>query len=94
MHIRWTKGASRNLEQLEEYIAQDKSIAAIHIVNKIIETVELLIEHPAMGKPGRVIGTRELVIANTPYIIPYRVKGNCIEILRVLHGSKQWPGTF
>lgn len=94
MRIRWTKGASRNLEQLEEYIAQDNSIAAIDTVLKIIETVELLIEHPAMGRHGRIVGTRELVIANTPYIVPYRVKGDYIEILRVLHGAMQWPEVF
>ena len=94
MQIRWTKGASQNLEHIEEYIAQDNPIAAIDTVLKVIETVELLVEHPAMGRHGRVVGTRELVIANTPYIVPYRVKGSCIEILRVLHGAMQWPENF
>jgi toxin ParE1/3/4 len=94
VRIRWTKGARQNLEHIEEYIAQDNPKAAIDAVLKVITTVGLLVEHPAMGRHGRVVGTRELVIANTPYIVPYRVKEGCIEILRVLHSAMQWPECF
>jgi toxin ParE1/3/4 len=44
-----------------------------------------------MGRPGRVPGTRELVIPNTPFIVPYRVVGNTIQVLRILHGARPWP---
>ena len=46
---------------------------------------------PAIGRPGRVLGTRELVIGRLPYIVPYRVREKDIEILRVLHTSRRWP---
>lgn len=94
MRIQWTKGAERNLEQVEEYIAQNNPRAAVDTVLKIIRTAELLTEHSALGRAGRVVGTRELVIAGTPYILPYRIKNGCIQILRVLHGAMQWPNKF
>lgn len=90
MEIIWTKKASKNLDDLEQYITQDNPIAAAKIVLKVVRTVSLLKEHPGMGKPGRIIGTRELVISATPYIVPYRVKGHQIEILRVFHSAMQW----
>ncbi len=54
----------------------------------------MLADHPHVGRAGRVLGTRELVIANTPFIIPYRVAENTIQILRVLHDKRRWPRHF
>jgi plasmid stabilization system protein ParE len=50
-----------------------------------------LVAHPAAGRAGRVLGTRELVIASLPYVIAYRVRESHIEILRVMHASRRWP---
>lgn len=91
MRIRWTKKAGRNLDEVEAYIARDDPSAATGVVLKIIDAVEMLSEHPALGKAGRVEGTRELIVPGLPYIIPYRVKSNSVEILRVLHGARKWP---
>jgi toxin ParE1/3/4 len=62
------------------------------ILELIDQTETLLTRHAALGRPGRVMGTRELVIGNLPYIIPYRVRDGEIEILRVLHTARRWPG--
>jgi len=63
------------------------------MILELIDQVEtLLTSHVAMGRPGRVVGTRELVIGQLPYIIPYRVRESEIEVLRVLHTSRRWPG--
>lgn len=94
MRVNWTTGASQNLQQIEDYIAQDKPDAAVNTVLSIVEVVELLVQNPALGRAGRVVGTRELIISNAPYIVPYRIKNDCIEILRVLHSSVQWPKKF
>ncbi|MBS0351890.1 MAG: type II toxin-antitoxin system RelE/ParE family toxin [Proteobacteria bacterium] len=91
MQIQWTKGASKNLKQVEEYIAQDNPRAAVETVLKIIKSVELLVPQPAIGRVGRMIDTRELVVSGTPYIVPYRVKEGKVQILRVLHGAMEWP---
>ena len=90
MRIKWTKGASQNLNQIEEYIAQDNPQKAVDMVLKIIKSVERLSDNPAMGKIGRLFDTRELIISGTPFIVPYRVRAKQIEILRVFHSAMQW----
>ncbi len=60
-------------------------------VKQIKYKVSLLMEQPAIGRLGRVPNTRELIIDHTPYILPYRVRDNKIEIFRVLHTSRKWP---
>lgn len=91
MRTRWLRGALRNLGEEAEYIARDDPEAAARVVERIAAGVERLKTHPASGRPGRVPGTRELVIAGTPYIVPYRVYRETIEILRVFHGARKWP---
>jgi len=61
--------------------------AAGRFVQKILRAVDLLKQNPAMGRAGRVAGTRELVVSETPYTIPYRVRGDAMEILRVFHAA-------
>jgi toxin ParE1/3/4 len=65
---------------------------AARIVERIATSVDRLATHPTLGRPGRVPGTRELVVSGTPYLIPYRVHGKTVEILRVFHGARKWPG--
>jgi toxin ParE1/3/4 len=60
----------------------------------IEQAVHLLAGHPALGRAGRVVGTRELVVASTPYIIPYRVCEARVEVLRVFHAARKWPPKF
>lgn len=74
-----------------DYIALDNPRAAVAQGDRIAHQVSQLVRHPAMGRPGRVEGTRELVISRTPFIVVYRLKSERIELLRVLHGAQQWP---
>lgn len=94
MKIRWLSLAQADLESIEEYISEDSPAQAIEVVMRIIEAVEVLEDHPQIGKLGRVDGTRELVISNLPYNIPYRKNGQWIEILRVFHQARKWPEKF
>ncbi len=91
MQVRWLRKALRNLEQAHAYIAKDNPEAAIRTILRIQGTVDQLTQFPLMGKIGRVEGTRELVIANTPYFVIYRIKNKIVEIIRVLHTSRQYP---
>lgn len=91
MIIKWLDDAINDLQALRQYIAKDKLSAANRLAKRILNAVSLLSDQPGMGRPGRVLGTRELIIPSTPYIIPYRVKNNSIEILRVLHVAMEWP---
>ena len=86
--------ALSDLDELMDYIAQDNPEAATKVAGEIWETTRMLSNHPAMGKPGRVPGTREMVVTGTSYIVPYRVVANEVQILRVLHGARKWPEKF
>jgi toxin ParE1/3/4 len=89
--IKWLKTALKNLNYEAAYIAADDPAAARLVVRRIVQSVALLSAQPAMGRPGRVAGTRELVVPNTRYLIPYRVRHGVIEILRVFHASRRPP---
>ena len=89
--VKWLRKALKNLEQTYDYVAETNVDAAIAIVLKIQAATDQLSEFPMMGRTGRVDDTRELVIANTPYIIIYRVNRNAVEVLRVLHTSRKYP---
>jgi toxin ParE1/3/4 len=91
MQIRWLRKALRSLEQAYDFLAQENPEAAIQLVLKIRVAAEKLANFPTMGRPGRVEGTKELVILGSPYLVIYRVKGQRVEILRVLHGSRKYP---
>jgi toxin ParE1/3/4 len=92
--VRWTEKALQYLEAAVLYVAEDSPQAAEALARKVHVSVAALSQHPEVGRPGRCKGTRELVISGTPYIIPYRVRGDQIEILRVLHGARKWPLKF
>ncbi len=93
MEIKWLRTALKNLEQEAEYIAKENPQAAQLLVQLIQNSVSLLKDNPSLGHSGRVPNTRELVIPNTRYIVPYRVLPRIeqIQILRVFHSSRKPP---
>jgi toxin ParE1/3/4 len=91
MTILWSRRAIRHLVAMREYIASDSEKNAAEIAKRILEGVDLLETHPEMGRAGRVVGTRELVVTGTPYIIPYRVRQERLELIAVFHGRQKWP---
>ena len=93
MKLVWLRRAITDWDAQLDYIAQDSIKAAIEQGDRIAHQVGQLVEHPEMGRAGRKQGTRELVISRTPFIVVYRVKPKAkrIELLRLLHGSQQWP---
>ena len=94
MKVKWVRLALNDLDEAGEFIAQDNPEAASRVLKRIWDAVQMLADHPHAGRAGRVPGTRELVIAGTPFIIPYRVAENTIQILRLLHGKRKWPRRF
>ncbi len=94
MQIRWQDDAINDLVQIRRFIAMDNPSAAAKVADRIRSAVPELADQPGMGRPGRVPGTREMVLVDVPYVIAYRVEGNCVVILRVLHSSRKWPGTI
>ena len=91
MRIVWLRSAERNLEEQLEYIGERNSRAANTLADKIATTVASLADHPRRGRPGRIAGTRELVVPGTPYIVVYMLRADYVRIHRVLHGAQRWP---
>ncbi len=91
MKIVWSPRAIEHLIAIRGYIAQDSSQAAARVAASILKSVEQLTQHPHMGRPGRVLGTRELAISGTRYVLPYRIREGTVEIIAVFHGRQRWP---
>lgn len=94
MKVKWVRLALRDLNDAGEFIAQDNPKAANRVLKRLWDAVQMLADHPHAGHAGRVPGTRELVITGTPFIIPYRVVEDTVQILRVIHGKRKWPNRF
>ena len=94
MEIIWRGVALNDLEGIRRYIAQENPAAGARIQARIRDAVEQLADHPHLGRPGRVDGTREFVIAGTPFIVVYRVLNNRLRVLSVIHGARRWPDRF
>ncbi len=91
MKIVWSPTAVADLTSLRAYIAEHDPDAAASVARAIVEAVEWLRQFPDSGRPGRVPHTRELVLSDYPYLVPYTVRGNRIEVIAVLHTSRRWP---
>lgn len=92
MKVVWTPAAVHDLASLRVYISRDNPAAARKVVVTILDFTERqLTEFPQSGREGRVAGTLELVVPKLPYVIPYRIKGRQLEILRVYHAARLWP---
>ena len=94
MKIVWSPRAVEHLIAIRAFIAKDSPDAAQAVAAKIIASVEQLALYPNRGRAGRIPGTRELVIAGTAYVLPYRVKAERLEIIAVFHGRQRWPETL
>ncbi|MDP2158244.1 MAG: type II toxin-antitoxin system RelE/ParE family toxin [Nitrospirota bacterium] len=91
MLVAWLAEAVEDLIGIRQYIAHNNPRAAEDVAQRILGTIDYLRDHPGIGKAGKLHGTRELVIPALPYIVPYRVRAEVIEILGVLHTSRQRP---
>lgn len=91
MRVRWTRLALADLAAARDYIAKQAPDAAQRVADRIEGAVRNLERHPRLGRPGRIEGTRELVVPGTPFIIPYRLLEDSVEILAVVHGARRWP---
>ena len=92
MRLRWTNESIADLRAIHRYIAREDRAAADRLVQRIRGAVlAQLRQFPYSGRPGRVNGTRELVVSGTPSIVAYRLRDGVTEVIRVIHGSRQWP---
>lgn len=91
MKLRWLRAALADVEAIEDCIPRHDPVRAYEIAQSIRTRSDSLADFPELGRPGRVSGTRELVLVDLPWIVVYRVGRPHIEILRIIHGRQQWP---
>jgi len=91
MQLEWSVLARADRKAIFDTIEADSPRAAIGVDDRVETRIRGLLQFPEMGRPGRIEGTRELIINRTPYIAAYRIGGDTGTILRVLHGARQWP---
>jgi toxin ParE1/3/4 len=91
MQLRWSPEAADDLARIVRHIRQDNPSAADRIGILIYQRVATLETFPNLGRPGRVEGTRELPLPPLPFVVVYRLRGEAVEIARVLHGAQRWP---
>jgi len=91
--LNWTEPAAADLAVIVDYLNEE---AGLSIARRTAEALHVaartLVRFPERGRPGRVTGTREIVVA--PYVIAYRIRRDSVEILRVLHGARRWPSAL
>ena len=91
IRLEWGPFAQADRDAIFDYIEAESPQSAVAVDERIREQVERLARFPESGRPGRIEGTRELVIERTPLIVAYRIRENTVRILRVLHGAQMWP---
>jgi toxin ParE1/3/4 len=91
LKIVWSAGGQLSLQDQLEYIAERNPSAAIALRQRIDSSTSRLSDFPDSGRPGRVPGTRELVVPRTRYIVIYRVESQQVSLIRLLHTSQRWP---
>jgi toxin ParE1/3/4 len=89
VEITFTRPALRDLERIHAFIARDDPGRAYEVLAHIRVAINRLAVYPALGRPGKKAGTRELIVPHLPYKVPYRVRGEKVLILRVLHTRQQ-----
>lgn len=90
MGLFWTSEAIHDRDEIYGYIEADNPVAALALDELFEKKAGQLIDHPGLGRPGRVAGTREL-IAHKNYILVYDISVDSVRILRLLHAARMWP---
>lgn len=94
MKVRSTVPAADQLEQAYHYIAESNPEAAERTADHIVDITEMLGKHPEAGRRGRVPGTREFAVPDTPFVVAYSVGKEVVWILAVYHSARKWPERF
>ncbi|MBU0656399.1 MAG: type II toxin-antitoxin system RelE/ParE family toxin [Gammaproteobacteria bacterium] len=94
MKLRFTPNAVADIDSVYDYIAADDPVAAQTVLLRIGQLVDQLPAHPMLGRKGRVDGTRELIVPNTPFIAVYEIEEPYLNILAIIHTSRRWAEHF
>ena len=89
MSVIWLEDARNDVIRITEFIAKENPAAARQVSRELVLAGDGLTLFPNRGRPGRVPGTRELVIVR-PYILVYDIDADrTVFILRIWHGAQE-----
>ena len=91
MKLRIARRAARELEQTRTFLEGENPAAASRIFRRIDQILLTLLEYPTMGRRGRLPETREMAVPGTPMLLVYRVSGDILQLVAVLHGRQDYP---
>jgi toxin ParE1/3/4 len=91
MELRWTQEAAADLENITDYLFKNAPQRAEELVRGIYNAPAALLSFPHRGRAGKKEGTRELPLSPLPYVLVYKITGDVIHIVRILHGAQKWP---
>ena len=92
MRVEWSAHAVTDLKQISEYVETDRGLdVANRVARATYDSAQGLSVMPSRGRSGRVAGTRELVVQNSPNIVVYRVVPDRVQVLNIVHGAQRWP---
>lgn len=91
MQLRWTEEAADDLEHIADYLLAHAPSRAQDLIQAVYDAPTELLTFPNRGRQGKKQGTRELVLSPLPYIVVYKVFGEAIFVVRILHGAQKWP---
>jgi toxin ParE1/3/4 len=91
MQLRWTDEAATDLERIADYLLEHAPDRAQDLIGRVYDAPNSLLTFPHRGRPGKRVGTRELVLAPLPYVVVYTVRADVVFVVRILHGAQQWP---
>jgi addiction module RelE/StbE family toxin len=88
--LHWTPEAIQDREAIYDYIEADNPSAALALDELFEEKAGRLVDHPGLGRPGRIAGTRELAAHQNDVLVD-DLTGDLVRMLRVLHAARPWP---
>ena len=91
MRVRWAHPALIDFLEAQDYIARSNPVAAHQVAQRLWDAAQRLGANPMIGRVGTLPGTREWVVARTPYLIVYWVSAEVVEVLRVWHVRQDRP---
>lgn len=91
MRVRWTEAAAADLERIADYLFSHAPERAPRLLQELHAAPESVLAFPNRGRPGKMAGTRELVMRPLPWILVYSVRADAVHVVRILHGAQQWP---
>jgi addiction module RelE/StbE family toxin len=87
----WTPQANRDRVNIFDYIEQDSPRAAVANDDRILQSIEFIRNFAKIGRKGRIPGTREFVVPDSPYVLLYKIEDTTLVMFRIMHGAQRWP---